>query len=88
MLRPGAPVVITFSNRCFPTKAIHGWLATGDAGRGAIVVDYLDRAGSFTRPQLLLRTPADRRYRGDPLYAVVARRAVGLPRSGHGPPSL
>ena len=74
VLRPGAPVVVTFSNRCFPTKAIHGWLATDDAGRGAIVVDYLRRAGGFTEPELSLRTPAHRRYRGDPVYAVVARR--------------
>ena len=76
VLRPGAPVVITFSNRCFPTKAISGWLATDDAGRGAIVMEYLRRAGGFGEPELSLRTPA-RRYRGDPLYAVVARRGGG-----------
>ncbi|HYP44020.1 MAG TPA: methyltransferase domain-containing protein [Propionibacteriaceae bacterium] len=73
VLRPGAPVVITFSNRCFPTKAISGWLATEDAGRGAIVVEYLRRAGGFDEPQVSLRTPTSR-YRGDPLYAVVAHR--------------
>lgn len=73
VLRPGAPVVLTFSNRCFPSKAIHGWLATDDAGRGAVVVDYLRRAGGFGEPELSLRTPS-RRYRGDPLYAVVAHR--------------
>ncbi len=74
VLHPGAPVVLTFSNRCFPTKAIHGWLATDDAGRGAIVVDYLRLTGGFGEPELSLRTPADYTYRGDPLYAVVARR--------------
>lgn len=73
VLRPGAPVVITFSNRCFPTKAISGWLATDDAGRGAIVVEYLRRAGGFDEPQVSLRTPTSR-SRGDPLYAVVAHR--------------
>jgi SAM-dependent methyltransferase len=73
VLRPGAPVVLTFSNRCFPSKAIHGWLAADDAGRGAIVVDYLRRVARFSEPELSLRTPAGR-YRGDPLYAVVARR--------------
>lgn len=75
VLRAGGPVVITFSNRCFPTKAVHGWLATDDAGRGAIVVDYLRRAGGFTVPELSRRTPAGRGYAGDPLYAVVARRS-------------
>ena len=74
VLRPGAPVVLTFSNRCFPTKAIHGWLATDEPGRCAIVADYVRRAGGFAEPEVSLRTPARRLYRGDPLYAVVARR--------------
>ena len=74
VLRPGGPVVITFSNRCFPTKAIHGWLATDDAGHCAILVDYLRQAGGFGEPDVSRRTPAERSYRGDPLYAVVARR--------------
>jgi SAM-dependent methyltransferase len=74
VLRPGAPAVITFSNRCFPTKAIHGWLSTDDAGRGAIVAHYLGAAGGFTEPEVSLRTPPRTSgYRGDPLYAVVAR---------------
>jgi len=75
VLRPGAPVVLTFSNRCFPTKAVHGWLATDDAGRCALVADYLRRAGAFAEPEVSLRTPARRSYRGDSLYAVVARRS-------------
>ncbi|WP_299036317.1 methyltransferase domain-containing protein [uncultured Pseudokineococcus sp.] len=79
VLRPGAPVVLTFSDRCFPTKAVRGWLATDDDGRCALVADYLRRAGGFTEPEVSLRTPPGRarggRYRGDPLYAVVARRS-------------
>ncbi len=74
VLRPGAPVVLTFSNRCFPTKAVRGWLATDEAGRCAIVAGYLGRAGGFGEPEVSLRTPPSRRYRGDPLYAVVAHR--------------
>jgi SAM-dependent methyltransferase len=73
VLRPGAPLVLTFSNRCFPTKAIHGWLATDETGRCSIAADYVRRAGGFDEPEVTLRTPAGR-YRGDPLYAVVARR--------------
>ena len=78
-----APVVITFSNRCFPTKAIHGWLAADDAGRADIVVDYLRRAGGFTDAQVTLATPTrdgnGRPYDGDPLYSVVARRRAAQP---------
>lgn len=73
VLRPGAPIVITFSNRCFPSKAIEGWLATDDAAHGAIICEYLRRAAGFTPGDLTLRTP-DENYYGDPLYAVVSRK--------------
>lgn len=72
VLKPGAPVVITYSNRCFPTKAIHGWLATTDEQHGAVVSRYLAIAGGFDAPRVSLRTPPTH-YRGDPLWAVVAR---------------
>jgi hypothetical protein len=71
VLRAGAPVVITFSNRWFPTKAIRGWLATDEAGRVDIVVGYLRAAGGYDEPEV--RWPAS--SRGDPLYAVIARRS-------------
>jgi SAM-dependent methyltransferase len=83
VLAEDAPVVITFSNRCFPTKAIHGWLAADDAARAAIVVEYLRRAGGFTDAQVALATPVrdsnGRLYDGDPLYSVVARRQITRP---------
>ena len=43
VLRPQGVVVITFSNRCFPTKAIRGWLVTDDADHLAIVAPTLSR---------------------------------------------
>ncbi len=73
VLRPGAPVVLTFSNRCFPTKAVHGWLAASEEVRVGIVAEYVRQAGGFDEPTAERRTPSGR-YRGDPLYAVVARR--------------
>jgi SAM-dependent methyltransferase len=81
VLRPNAPLVLTFSNRCFPTKAVHGWLSTDDAGRCAIVAEYVRRSGGFDEPEVSLRTPTGR-YRGDPLYAVVARRTSVRPGRG------
>jgi SAM-dependent methyltransferase len=74
VLRPGAPVVLTFSNRLFPTKAVAGWLYADEPTRCAIAAAYVRLAGGFTEPEVSLRTPDSRRYRGDPLYAVVARR--------------
>ncbi|MCW2815473.1 MAG: methyltransferase type 11 [Nocardioides sp.] len=70
VLRPGGVVVLTFSNRCFPTKAVRGWLSTDEDGRVAIVRAYLERAG-FADVTTALRT--DRRSSGDPLYAAWAR---------------
>lgn len=70
VLRPGGVVVLTFSNRCFPTKAVRGWLSTDEDGRVAIVRAYLERAG-FTGVMTALRTA--RNSTGDPLYAAWAR---------------
>jgi SAM-dependent methyltransferase len=72
ILRPGGVFVCTFSNRCFPTKAIRGWLATDDVGRCRIVETYFDTAGGFDEPTTQLRNPG---APGDPLYAVSAGRA-------------
>lgn len=71
VLRPGAPLAITYSNRCFPTKAIRGWLALDDADRGALVATYLRLAGGYTEPEISLREPGTP---GDPLWAVTAHR--------------
>jgi SAM-dependent methyltransferase len=72
VLRPGGVFVCTFSNRCFPTKAIAGWLASTDTGHVAIVEEYFRRAGGFEAPQSRRCTPTERSF-GDPLYAVWAR---------------
>lgn len=40
VLRPGGQAIMSFSNRCFPTKAVAVWLASGDAGRRRIVGSY------------------------------------------------
>ncbi len=71
VLRPGAPLVVTFSNRCFPTKAVAIWQALDDRGHGQLVRRYFEEAGNWTDISVLDRSP--RRWRGDPLYAVVGR---------------
>ena len=47
VVRPGGPFVATFSNRCFPTKAIRGWLLTTDEQHCEIVTEYFRRAGGW-----------------------------------------
>ncbi len=70
VLRPGGVVVLSFSNRCFPTKAVRGWLATDEDGRVAIVRAYLEQAG-FEAVSTALRT--EPRVGHDPLYGAWAQ---------------
>jgi SAM-dependent methyltransferase len=72
VVRPGGPFVCTFSNRCFPTKAIRGWLTSTDEQHCGIVQAYFRLAGGWDDPVAERRTPA--RHPGDPLLAVWARR--------------
>lgn len=72
VLRPGGRFVVTFSNRCFPTKAIRGWLVTDDAGHLRIVSAYFAATGRYVTVHRE-RRPTPRA--GDPLYAVWADRA-------------
>jgi SAM-dependent methyltransferase len=71
VLRPGGPFVCTFSNRCFPTKAIRGWLGASDAEHAELVSRYFRLAGGFDEPVAERRTPPT--HWGDPLWAVWAR---------------
>lgn len=65
-LRKGAPFIVSFSNRCFPTKAVAIWRALESAGHAALIALYLERAGFRSSS---IETLADGR-RGDPLTVV------------------
>ncbi len=64
--RPGAPVIVTFSNRCFPTKAVAIWQALDGPGHQRLVSLYLEQAG-FERIEAGGHTPPGT----DPLWWVV-----------------
>jgi SAM-dependent methyltransferase len=72
VLRPGGLFVCTFSNRCFPTKAIRGWLAADDGAHLEIVSEYFRQSHGWSAVTPQRRTPMD--HRGDPLFAVWAER--------------
>jgi SAM-dependent methyltransferase len=72
VVRPGGAFVCTFSNRCFPTKAIRGWLYSSDEQRVDIVKRYFDQSDGWGEPHGERRTP--RFHPGDPLMAVWAYR--------------
>ncbi|MDH2312292.1 class I SAM-dependent methyltransferase [Methylobacterium brachiatum] len=73
VLRPGAPVVISFSNRCFPTKAVAIWSALDGTGHAQLVRLYLQRAG-FARIEARILKPEG--GAGDPLTAVLGWTAT------------
>ena len=72
VLRPGAPFVVSFYNRCFPTKAVALWLGTGDRRHVELVRTYFEAAGHWADVTAEDRSPDGS---GDPLYAVWARAA-------------
>ncbi len=45
VLRPGGVAIVSFSNRCFPTKAIRAWTLGTDADHVALVRAYLEGTG-------------------------------------------
>jgi len=71
VLRPDRPIVVSFSNRCFPTKAVAVWMAGTDADHRALVRLYLERSGFVA--VLDERVPSP----DDPLFVVHGRSPEG-----------
>jgi SAM-dependent methyltransferase len=66
VLRPGAPFVVSFSNRCFPTKAVAIWQSLSGPDQQRLVAAYM-RAAGFSNVAGEAATPSQ----GDPLWAVI-----------------
>lgn len=66
VLKPGAPFILSFSNRCFPQKAIALWLAMDDVQHVELVESYF---GENWRDICTRNCPTQ----ADPLYIVWAR---------------
>jgi SAM-dependent methyltransferase len=66
VLRRGAPFVVSFSNRCFPTKAVAIWQSLSGPGQQRLVAAYMreagfrDVTGEASAPRL-----------GDPVWVVI-----------------
>jgi len=70
VLKPHGLAVIATSHRCFPTKAIMAWHATGVEERIRIIERYFALAGGYEPAVFCDRSPEH----ADPLWLVVARR--------------
>jgi SAM-dependent methyltransferase len=71
VLKPGAALAITFSNRCFPTKAVAIWLNLAMGQHQRLVSYYMERAGF---PAVEARTLIPDGLDQDPLWAVIGRK--------------
>lgn len=70
VLRPGAPFIVTFSNRCFPTKAVRIWRSLGDYDHAQLVASYFQQSAPWSGLEAENRSPNP--GRSDPLIAVYA----------------
>jgi len=73
VLRPGAPFVVSLSNRCFPTKAVAVWLGSTDQQHLELVRAYFEAAAGWMAITEENRSPD---HGGDPLHVVWARRST------------
>ena len=74
VLRPGGEFVVSFSNRCFPTKATALWLGTDDAQHCDLVSLYFEQSGGWEAVQAHNISPHPGRT--DPLFVVTGRRTA------------
>ncbi len=73
VLKPGAPFIVTYSNRMFPTKAVAIWQSLDDFDRSKLVARYFMESGAFERIDFISRAgPTD--PPSDPIWAVVGFR--------------
>ncbi|KAJ7973716.1 S-adenosyl-L-methionine-dependent methyltransferase [Quillaja saponaria] len=72
ILKPGGLAIMSFSNRCFWTKAISIWTSTGDTDHALIVGSYFHYARGFEPPQAVDISPNP--GRSDPMYIVYSRK--------------
>ncbi|XP_072967649.1 uncharacterized protein [Typha angustifolia] len=74
ILKPAGVAIMSFSNRCFFTKAISIWTSTGDTDHALIVGSYFHYAGGFEPPVSVDISPNP--GRSDPMYVVYARKQM------------
>ena len=75
VLRPGGQFIVSFSNRCFPTKATRLWTGTDDAQHVALVQLYFEEGGWGSAEAFNI---SPRPNRSDPLYVIVGTKSDTL----------
>jgi len=70
VLRSGAPFIVTFSNRMFPTKAVAIWANASEQQRVDLVAYYFTYSAAFEKIETVERSSGET----DPLWAVLGYR--------------
>jgi Methyltransferase domain len=71
VLKPGGKIIISQSNRCFPTKAIRMWLGMNDRQHLELINAYFQYAGGYDERQAfdITATVPNGEYR-DPMFII------------------
>jgi SAM-dependent methyltransferase len=70
VLASDGTLIVAFTNRMFPTKAVRAWRTASMDDRLALVGRYVDATGAFDSVETVRERPDE-----DPFYAVVARKS-------------
>jgi len=70
VLKSGAPFIVTFSNRMFPTKAVAIWANASEQQRVDLVIYYFTQSAAFEKIEVIDRSSGAT----DPLWAVLGYR--------------
>jgi hypothetical protein len=76
VLAPGGVFAVSYSNRCFPTKAVAAWRALSDRDHAELIALYFAHAGCFGEPRAYDLSPGPG---SDPLFCVIAQRQRTAP---------
>jgi hypothetical protein len=73
VLKSGAPFIVSFSNRMFPTKAVAIWHSLNEFDRVRLVSRYFQESGDFEKMEVIdMSAPTE--PPSDPIWAVVGYR--------------
>lgn len=78
VLRPGGKVIISQSNRCFPSKAIAMWLRMNDRQHLELINGYFQYAGGFEpREAFDITASGEEEVNFNPMFIVEAVKSGG-----------
>ena len=75
ILKPGGTFIISFSNRCFSTKAIFAWLMTNDPYHLYIVSSFFHLTPGWSKVMVMDLSNYTSPHLSDPLYLVEGTKA-------------